>query len=109
MWTNGVLHAGKFSGFNPFLDPLFVVLHGQIPMAGHFFDGPGSAECAYGVNKIIGIQGGAAFFTLVSISSGLFAGRAGTGDVSVCEKNLVGFVVILFGRFFGEGVIFDQF
>ena len=69
-----------------------------------FFVPAVSAELRMWINEVAGTQTFPALFTLVAIGIWIAAIRTGSYNVSVGQKHLRAFVVVLFTFFFGENI-----
>ena len=68
-----------------------------------------AAECRFGIDKFGGAKRRAALLALVAISFFVVAARAGAGDVTVGQKLMVFFVVVLLGNFLGKAALVVEF
>ena len=83
---------------NPFAQPGFVLVEGEIPVLGLSHHRGIAAQSRLGIDKVCSIQRGAAGFALVAIGMLVAAVGAGARDVAVGKELMCLLVVILHRR-----------
>ena len=94
---------------NPFAQEVLVLVQGQIPVFGFAQHGHVAAQRRLGINQFQRAQRGATAFALVAVSLFVSAMRTGSGDVTVGQKSVCLFIVVLFADSFNEFAFVVQF
>ena len=86
----------------PLLEPLLILVQGQIPVLGLAQHGLRTADGGLGIDKLGGREVASALLALVAVGTLVVAVRALAGDVAVGQELVGLLVVVLFGGFLGE-------
>ena len=93
----------------PAVQPLFVIVQRQIPVAGLLLYRGGSGELGMRVDEFFGTQGAAAVLALVAVCTFVAAAGAFAGDVAVGKEGLCLGIVVLLALLGDELALFPEF
>ena len=94
---------------NPFAEPAFMFIEGQIPVFGHFLDEWIAVDSVVGIDEFFGRERCTALLTLITVCAKTVAAWALAANVAIGEELVSLFVVELFGSLFDELALVIEF